>query len=440
MGKRRALLITSVTTMLLASWPPTVGAQTIQGVPDCQGAEPTIVGTDGRDVLVGTRHADVIWAGPGNDVVNGAGGADLVCGGPGADVLIGGPGWDRLSGDLGNDACLPGENGGSKIDCEDITKPPTRYLMKVLVIRYYPLADDGEHIDQDVTGDVGGLLTEVNDHVLGVTNNVVADLVASSAYRPEADPAAIPSLLYQVTKTVTHYRAVPTVPNDDATYEERPNYKLIMSNHQICWHVDRGVNEVWIWAYQGPSQLGISESKMSGPFGDISNSYRLNDMPKCGRTYTAYTFNYGRGTAEAMESHGHQIEAELAHLGSTLFGLFMGPAYPSKSGLPGRCGSVHNPPNARFEYDRANPTRHKSDCDDWDPDGYGTFSWIGCQRWVCDYGEDGDDPPTQYMIWWGQHIPGRGNTITYNGHRLRNWWQVHGAWDAVLGAGGRLTL
>jgi hypothetical protein len=83
--------------------------------------------------------------------------------------------------------------------------------------------------------------------------------------------------------------------------------------HNICNFVDnKNVKEVWLFAYQGfPSKLGVMESKMSGPHGDISNSNKANEMPLCKHTYIVYTFNYGRTIAEAVEVWGHQLEAEF---------------------------------------------------------------------------------------------------------------------------------
>jgi Ca2+-binding RTX toxin-like protein len=87
----------------------------------CFGKVPTIVGTDGDDVIVGTEGDDVIAGHDGTDDIRGLGGDDLICaganadvgsttvrfetvsGGPGDDRIDGGPGLDRLFGDGGHD-------------------------------------------------------------------------------------------------------------------------------------------------------------------------------------------------------------------------------------------------------------------------------------------------------------------------------------------------
>lgn len=78
----------------------------------CGGRTPTLVGTDGNDVLIGGRGADVIDGLGGNDRIEGRSGGDVLCGGLGFDILLGGDGDDRLVGQSGND----GLDGGAGRD------------------------------------------------------------------------------------------------------------------------------------------------------------------------------------------------------------------------------------------------------------------------------------------------------------------------------------
>jgi Ca2+-binding RTX toxin-like protein len=98
--------------------PPDVGT----GDP-CLDLTPTIVGTNGKDVIFGTHGDDVIFALGGDDIVFGLGGNDIICGGPGNDkirggngndVIRGGPGNDHIWGDDGDDD-LAGGDGNDKI-------------------------------------------------------------------------------------------------------------------------------------------------------------------------------------------------------------------------------------------------------------------------------------------------------------------------------------
>jgi len=119
-----------------------------------------------------------------------------------------------------------------------------------------------------------------------------------------------------------------------------------------------------VWGYHG-GVVGLWESNMAGPYGDISNSdRRLDDLPVLSRTYTVYHYNYQRGASEAVEDHVHQIEALLRTVDGHLFwDLFVG-------GDKGkRCGWAHYPPNGRADYDWANPATALTDIESWKPEG-----------------------------------------------------------------------
>ena len=76
----------------------------------CNGARPTIKGTNAAETLTGTNKNDVIMGLGGNDRITGVNGNDVVCGGAGDDVIDGGNGNDILLGGFGNDT-VSGGNG-----------------------------------------------------------------------------------------------------------------------------------------------------------------------------------------------------------------------------------------------------------------------------------------------------------------------------------------
>jgi len=80
----------------------------------CQGLEPTIVGTEGDDVLSGTTGVDVVMGLGGNDTITGGNGNDVICGGDGNDVVRGDNGDDVLLGGAGDDE-LHGGNGSDTL-------------------------------------------------------------------------------------------------------------------------------------------------------------------------------------------------------------------------------------------------------------------------------------------------------------------------------------
>jgi hypothetical protein len=316
------------------------------------------------------------------------------------------------------------------------TTTNTSYNMGVLVIKYFPLTADGKNIDIQVTGDVGEPYNVIRQKTINITNNLLTFIPKATKYLGYSNPNAQPSINLNVVDTKEYTQNVPMILGS-----RKPDYQQIMFSHNICNYVDnQNVREVFLWAYQGPTYpgsaypyLNISESKMSGPFGDISNSNREDDMPKCNNTYRVYTFNYGRGTGEAIHSWGHQIEAEIDAVDSYILrDLFQGPNYPQTLKVKGRCGSVHNPPNARFEYDYTNPSVQQSDCLNWNPDNLGALSNISCANWGCNYIADDNEPQLNYIVWNFQNLPGAGNTKSLNGIYLRNFWDIHGDFDNVL--------
>ena len=92
--------------------------------PTCFGKTPSIMGTDGSDILEGTIGPDVIFAGKGSDTVRAGGGNDLICGGSGEDHgLFGQGGNDKIDagtserttkvyGGTGNDFLYDAPGGG----------------------------------------------------------------------------------------------------------------------------------------------------------------------------------------------------------------------------------------------------------------------------------------------------------------------------------------
>ena len=80
----------------------------------CGGRTPTLIGTEGADVINGTGGVDVVVALGGKDKVEGLGAGDFLCGGGGNDILIGGGGADKLFGQASRDK-LRGGPGRDKL-------------------------------------------------------------------------------------------------------------------------------------------------------------------------------------------------------------------------------------------------------------------------------------------------------------------------------------
>jgi Ca2+-binding RTX toxin-like protein len=84
-------------------------------IPTCNGLQPTIVGTGGRNTITGTSGRDVIVALADVDTINGGAGDDVICGNDGPDTIFGGDGHDWIDGGASPDDL----NGGSGDDFID---------------------------------------------------------------------------------------------------------------------------------------------------------------------------------------------------------------------------------------------------------------------------------------------------------------------------------
>jgi hypothetical protein len=278
---------------------------------------------------------------------------------------------------------------------------------------YIPAANG--RIQRSVTGDIDAPVDAIREHTHRATPEIVRALELGSIAHGYRDPSALPSLRYQVLDTIELLEPLPTW--------RKPGHAVPMTDYRAIaervgiqkWVEERGVKEVWVWGYHG-GVVDLWESNMAGPHGDISNSDRdPTDLPVFGSTYTVYHYNYGRGVSEAVEDHMHQIEAVLRYADPELFwDRFVG-----KPG-EGRCGWAHFPPNGTRDYDWANRKPVATDIEEWRPEG-GPRQRLNCERWHSD--------SLAWFIYWMQNLPGRGNTLTYRGRPLTNWWSLIGDWD-----------
>jgi hypothetical protein len=322
---------------------------------------------------------------------------------------------------------------GMTVSAAERREPQLPMQIPVLVVKYFPVK--GDLIDQTVTGDWGAPLDETRKKTDQLTLEIVTALQEGSRYHGYKDETAKPSLAYRVVKTFEFLEPLPTVAHSG---EGAPmtDYNKIMRRVNIKqWVEQKGIKEVWIWGYHG-GVVGLWESNMAGPFGDISNSNRdPKDLPVLKKTYTVYHYNYQRGASEAVEDHMHQIEAVLNYVDGRdrtppdqwdkllFWGKFVGSDRTHKIVHPG-CGWAHYPPNAEQDYDWANKRFVETDIEDWQPDGTGKKQRMNCDRW------GGDS--LKWFVYWMQNIPGASNGLTYQGKPLTNWWIFLGDFDNAV--------
>ena len=310
-------------------------------------------------------------------------------------------------------------------DTPEIATVSAPYEIPVLVLKYFP--QNGGYLDQAITN-ANYSLAFVRQKVDRITKELGEHLADGSRYHGYKDASAVPSLLYTIYEEREFLSPIPV----SSQFLPFPDHFQMFqeADIDICNYVEtQGIKEVWIWMYHTDNIAPI-ESNMAGPYGDISNSYRHADLPVCQKTYTVFEFNYTRDTAEALESYGHQLEAVFRHIDTQLFDVtYVGPVYPQYGAR--RCGNVHNPPNAAFEYDRQNSGFAFTDCEDWKPDGSGIRRIISCLVWDCDV--------AQWQVYWMQNMPGKDNNLSFEGGNMRNWWEFIGDFDGAMAKGKKFT-
>ncbi|HMN31028.1 MAG TPA: hypothetical protein PKE45_22930 [Caldilineaceae bacterium] len=290
------------------------------------------------------------------------------------------------------------------------------YAIPTLLIHYFPLRNG--RIDRRVTGDVDAPLEQIRRHTEQTTQQVIHALETGSTYHGYKNPAARPSLRYELVGNLELLEPLPTWPKAGHRVQ-MTDYNAILRRVGIAqWVEERGVKEVWLWGYHG-GVIDLWESNMAGPYGDISNSDRDPlDLPVLNKSYTVYHYNYQRGPSEAVEDHMHQIEAVLRQIEPVLF-------WEKFVGKPGegRCGWAHYPPNGVRDYDWNNPAYIETDIEDWRPEG-GRRQRLNAARWRGD--------SLTWFIYWMQNLPGHGNGLTYRGRPLTNWWTFIGDFDGAM--------
>lgn len=319
-------------------------------------------------------------------------------------------------------------------------------------------------LDTSITGDVGinsnpSMADPLNDIRTRVTNfnqNIMQTIQEGSRFHGYKDSLSTPSLSHSLYNDKEFLTPIPI----SVVYPNRPDYMKILNSLNICNFVDNfGIKEVWVWSYH-TSQVAPEESDMamgiiskaywngtnkfdvnpSATYGDLSNSGQTPDLPVCNKTYVLFNFVYGPSYVNAIHDYLHQIENELAYANREMFwDMYTGKQYQFSG--PRRCGHSHTPPNSTSDYGYSDQTYKSSDCEDWTPVNCtslqesdacgGSRQTFNCSKWNCD--------ERQYYIWLMQNLPGKNNTLMYNGQKLRNWWDFLGDFDAAIAGGKSLT-
>lgn len=351
------------------------------------------------------------------------------------------------------------------------TNPDALHEIPVVIVRYLPTAD-GKLIDVSKAADYWSLgpvpLPQLIRTIDALDLQIKFGLENGSRFRYYSNAQSKPSLSYRVVDYFTVFEQFPAGPVRKTIKGMPiywPDYFKMLERINGRYYVESlGVKEFWFWtgsvdpdfpsydpAIHKPENLrGGDESNMASPTtGNVSNSFRQNDMPIFSNTYTIYNQNFRRTTGEALHNHGHQLEAILSFQATRQDGrdaLFW-EQFVGRNAIgqfsTGRAGWTHIPPNTTKDYDYGiNRTLVSSDIMDWTPLNTGLKSPVNSNTWQSvNYDWPEGVKPTQldpwwYMFWW-QSMPGRDNAIPHfsnlsvNRRTLSNWWLFTADWDSA---------
>jgi hypothetical protein len=285
---------------------------------------------------------------------------------------------------------------------------------------------------------------KITDPVTFTQTRLIPAMNEASRYHGYALPPKVapPALNYHVSREAIFVENTPPVYT--TTIPTKYDYTYLFNKYNLCQYAkDNNIGAVFLWAAGSGSYEGkMAESAITGS-SQPTNGPRLSQL--CDKTIVVYGFSYERGLAEALESYGHHLEEVFKwfrpeYIDWSDYGANV------NSGLVGQgdsCGSVHNPPNARCEYDRSNPSGYKecgnanapaqvlSDCRNWKPTGEKKLELLDCTFWNCSTQTGEIDDDARWIIWWMQNMPGLNNgLIGKDSQPIPSWWNYIAEPDA----------
>lgn len=280
--------------------------------------------------------------------------------------------------------------------------------IRVLEIRFFPAGNDFLYHPDTLSAQ---LQTMIRD---------------ASKFHGYTNSSAIPSTEVEIVQVINHQSKRPSGGGD---WEE--SYKQILQQDNVCETIkNQNIDQLWVWA---DPRAGYDESP--GQEYVISSNFFRNSVqpvtipsePFCNgeRGFVFFEFDFSRTADLALHSYGHYLEGLIGNLqsGELFWKQYSGEtsgSFPRSE----RCGNVHFPPNGRYGYDYGNTAYVRTSCENWNPAVSGTKTRMNCNRWGCS--QEG------YLKWWMQNMPNQGNTLTYQGKKLPNWFDFTANLDNAI--------
>lgn len=294
-----------------------------------------------------------------------------------------------------------------KVQSSKATSTPIPKELRVLEIRYFPKGNDYVYHPDTLSAQ---LKTYLED---------------ASKYHFYSNPAAPASITVNTVAVFNRMKARPS-----GQFWE-PVYKKILQEDNICQKIhDLDVDQVWLWVDPRPGYdtgAGVEYAISSKLFQNGVQYATIANPALCnGRdSFVMMGFDFSRTADLALHSFGHYLEGLIGNL-ETIDLFWNRFAGDPATGFPRteRCGNVHYPPNARYEYDYASPNSVDTACEDWNPDGTGTKTAYNCSRWGCTH--------QGFLSWWMQNMPNDQSAIQYQNRTVPNWWDFTVDFDEAM--------
>lgn len=229
-------------------------------------------------------------------------------------------------------------------------------------------------------------------------------------------PVMVDGFQYAVADYVDHYLSNSgwhdTIPAD---------YYKVLEDFDVARLVDRGIDEVWIFA--GP-YFGFWEAAMAGPGAYFINGGVYPDVA-VDRPFAIMGFSPERTLAEMLHNLGHRTENHLTRMFGESWNMAQPEdawddftanlAHTAGSG-PFGAGNVHFPFNGTADYDYLNTTpapTYVYEFENYPFYNAANTQLLNCAEWV--------DLGISYEQWWLDRLPD--NPGVDSDGRQNNWWR-----------------
>jgi len=231
----------------------------------------------------------------------------------------------------------------------------------------------------------GNALDSTTDLINFTKKQLIPAMNNGSKFHGYSNPNASAALNYVLSDNNIRFENNPP-PHTGPNLSDPFDYAGVFTKYNLCKYAkSNDIKMIIIWVSgHGPYWAGqMGESAITGNKGIPTNGPSL---PLCDdKTIVVMGLNFTRDLGSALHSYGHHLESIFRFFKPLQFEVWSDEYVAAGSfwGKGDSCGTVHNPPNARNEYDWVNMANFSSDCRNWKLDGTGVKEALNCSSWGC---------------------------------------------------------